>query len=110
MRPENLRLSLEPVEHFSIRGRIIEHIFAGSVIKTIVELINGQRLKVARHPGEEDIDVGTYVYVHWNPKKAIIVHTVEEQIYNVIENSSNKMYEEFEEKYSVQSEEAVNEK
>ena len=28
------------------------------------------------------------------------MHTVEEQIYNVIENSSNKMYEEFEEKYS----------
>ena len=100
VRPENLRLSQSPIEHFSIRGRIIEHIFAGSVIKTIVELINGQRLKVARHPGEEDIPIGTYVYIYWNPKNAIIVHTVEEQIYNVIENSSNKMYEEFEEKYS----------
>lgn len=104
VRPENLKLSMSPVEHFSIRGKIIEHIFAGSVIKTVVELINGQRLRVARHPGEDDIEIGSYVYVYWNPRKAIIVHTVEEQIYNVIENSLNKMYEEFEERYSSETE------
>ncbi|MCR4955482.1 MAG: ABC transporter ATP-binding protein [Lachnospiraceae bacterium] len=100
VRPENLLLSETKKEHFSIRGRIVEHVFAGSVIKTVVELINGQKLRVARHPNEEEFEVGTYVYVYWHPKKAIIVHTVEEQIYNVIEGTTNRIYEQLGEKYS----------
>lgn len=109
VRPENLKVSQTPVEHFSIRGKVMEHIFAGSVIKTVVELINGQKLRIARHPGEEHLEIGTYVYIYWNPKNAIIVHTVEEQIYNVIEGNSNKMYEEFEERYSGVSQEDTDE-
>lgn len=100
VRPENVRVSTSPVEHFSIKATIMEHIFAGSVIKTVVQLVNGQTIRVASHPGDEQIPVGTRVFLSWDPKKAIIVHTVEEQIYNVIEESSNKMYEKFEEEYS----------
>jgi spermidine/putrescine transport system ATP-binding protein len=96
VRPENVKLSETPVEHFSIRGKVIEHIFAGSVVKTEVELLTGQILKVASHPNDDHVEVGKRVYVHWRPKDAIIVHTVEEQIYNVIEQTTEKLYKEME--------------
>lgn len=96
VRPENVKLSETLVEHFSIRGKVIEHIFAGSVVKTEVELLTGQILKVASHPNDDHVEVGKRVYVHWRPKDAIIVHTVEEQIYNVIEQTTEKLYKEME--------------
>lgn len=96
VRPENVMLSATPVDHFSIRGKIIEHIFAGSVVKTEVELLTGQVLKVSSHPNDEHMEVGKRVYVHWRPKDAIIVHTVEDQIYNVIEQTTEKLYREME--------------
>ncbi|MCR5374057.1 MAG: ABC transporter ATP-binding protein [Lachnospiraceae bacterium] len=96
VRPENVKLSETPVEHFSIRGKVIEHIFAGSVVKTEVELLTGQILKVSSHPNDDHVEVGKRVYVHWRPKDAIIVHTVEEQIYNVIEQTTEKLYREME--------------
>ncbi len=115
VRPENIRLSAEPVSHFSIRGRIVEHIFAGSVIKTEVELINGQHIRVTGHPGDVKPEVDSYVYLYWKPKDAIIVHTVEEEIYNIIEQNSLKLYEKMEageiigEMISDDTEETVNE-
>ena len=96
VRPENVKLSETPVEHFSIRGKVIEHIFAGSVVKTEVELLTGQILKVSSHPNDDHMEVGKRVYVHWRPKDAIIVHTVEDQIYNVIEQTTEKLYREME--------------
>ncbi|MBO4213721.1 MAG: ABC transporter ATP-binding protein [Lachnospiraceae bacterium] len=96
VRPENVKLSEAPVEHFSIRGKVIEHIFAGSVVKTEVELLTGQILKVSSHPNDDHMEVGKRVYVHWRPKDAIIVHTVEDQIYNVIEQTTEKLYREME--------------
>jgi len=96
VRPENVKLSETPVEYFSIRGKVIEHIFAGSVVKTEVELLTGQILKVSSHPNDDHVEVGKRVYVHWRPKDAIIVHTVEEQIYNVIEQTTEKLYREME--------------
>ena len=96
VRPENVKLSETPVNHFSIRGKVLEHIFAGSVVKTEVELLTGQVLKVASHPNDAHMEVGKRVYVHWRPEDAIIVHTVEEQIYNVIEQTTEKLYREME--------------
>lgn len=96
IRPENLKISTEPIEHFSIQGKIVEHVFAGDVIKTMVELVNGQKLKVAAHPEQEPLPLGTRVNVYWNPKRAMILHTKEEEIYNVIEQSSQVAYEQME--------------
>lgn len=96
VRPENLKISVEAIEDFSIRGKIVEHIFAGDVIKIIVELVNGQKLKVAAHPEQDPLPLGTRVNVYWNPKKAKVLHTKEEGIYNVIEQSSQEAYEQME--------------
>lgn len=87
VRPENLKLSTEQVEGFRFRGQVREHIFVGSINKTMVEMPNGQMLKAETPAEDELIPVGTVVNVYWNPGKVVVMRTKEEQIYNVIEQS-----------------------
>ena len=87
VRPENLKITTDAVEGFRFRGQVREHIFIGSINKTMFELPNGQMLK-AETPAEDAlVPVGTVVNVFWNPGKAVVMRTKEEQIYNVIEQS-----------------------
>ena len=87
IRPENLKISPEPREGFRFRGQVREHIFIGSTNKTMIEMPNGQMLKSVTPAEDELIPVGTAVNVFWNPGKAVVMRTKEEQIYNVIEQS-----------------------
>lgn len=87
IRPENLKISLEHQEGFRFRGQVREHIFVGSINKTMIELPNGQMLKAETPAEDELIPVGSTVNVYWNPGKAVVMRTKEEQIYNVIEQS-----------------------
>lgn len=87
VRPENLKITTDAVEGFRFRGQVREHIFIGSINKTMIELPNGQMLK-AETPAEDAlVPVGMVVNVYWNPGKAVVMRTKEEQIYNVIEQS-----------------------
>ena len=87
IRPENLKISMEAKEGFRFRGQVKEHIFIGSTNKTMIEMPNGQLLKSVTPAEDELIPVGTAVNVFWNPGKAVVMRTKEEQIYNVIEQS-----------------------
>lgn len=87
IRPENLKISTEAKEGFRFRGQVKEHIFIGSTNKTMIEMPNGQMLKSVTPAEDELIPVGTAVNVFWNPGKAVVMRTKEEQIYNVIEQS-----------------------
>ena len=87
IRPENLKISTEEKEGFRVRGQVKEHIFIGSTNKTMIEMPNGQMLKSVTPAEDELIPVGTAVNVFWNPGKAVVMRTKEEQIYNVIEQS-----------------------
>lgn len=87
IRPENLKISTEPKEGFRFRGQVREHIFIGSTNKTMIEMPNGQMLKSVTPAEDELLPVGTAVNVFWNPGKAVVMRTKEEQIYNVIEQS-----------------------
>ena len=88
IRPENLRITREPVKGFSIKGRVTEHIFTGASTKTIIELLNGQILKASRTPDAEVFEVGERVNISWEPHRAAILHTSEDKLYDVIENNS----------------------
>lgn len=94
VRPENMKMSKEPVDGFDIKGMIKEHIFVGSATNTVIELANGQKVRASSSPEVELPDEGSAVNLYWNPKKCVILHTHEEQIYNVIENSEEKTAEE----------------
>ena len=87
IRPENLKISTEPKEGFRFRGQVREHIFIGSTNKTMIEMPNGQMLKSVTPAEDELVPVGATVNVYWNPGKAVVMRTKEEQIYNVIEQS-----------------------
>lgn len=87
VRPENLKIDREKHEGFSLRGQVREHIFIGSINKTMIELPNGQMLKAETPAEDELVPVGTTVNVYWNPGKVVVMRTKEEKIYNIIEQS-----------------------
>ncbi len=87
VRPENTRYSMEPVENFRLRGIVKEHIYVGSIIKTVVVLPNGQRLRLNQHPHSDLPPVGSAVTVYWDMDKAVIMHTAEDTLYDLIEDA-----------------------
>ena len=87
IRPENTRYSFEPVENFRLRGIVKEHIYVGSIIKTVVALPNGQRLRLNQHPHSELPAIGSAVTVYWDMDKAVIMHTAEDTLYDLIEDA-----------------------
>lgn len=93
VRPENMKASMEPRDGFTMRGTVMEHIFVGSTIKTIIELPSSQLVKMTNPPEDEVIPVGTNVYLYWLPKKAVVMHTREDRVYEIIEGAGNEKEE-----------------
>ncbi len=87
IRPENTMYSFEPVEHFRLRGIVKEHVYVGSIVKTVVALPNGQRLRLNQHPHSVLPEVGSAVTVYWDMDKAVIMHTAEDTLYDLIEDA-----------------------
>lgn len=87
VRPENIKYSLEPVENFQLQGIIKEHIYAGSIIRTVVELPNSQEIKIATHPEDTLPEPGTSVCLYWNEGKAVLLHTKGDRVYDLIEDA-----------------------
>lgn len=73
VRPEDMMFSLKPVEGFSIRGVVKEQIYVGNLVKMIVQLSNGEEVKINRFNQEELTDVGTLVYLYWDSEKGILM-------------------------------------
>ncbi len=87
VRPENTKYSLNPVENFRLRGIVREHVYVGSIIKTVVALPNGQRIRLNRHPHDELPKIGAAVTIYWDMDKAVIMHTAEDTLYDLIEDA-----------------------
>lgn len=51
VRPEDMMFSVNPVEGFSIRGVVKEQIYVGNLVKMIVQLTNGEEVKINRFNG-----------------------------------------------------------
>ncbi|KLU65953.1 MULTISPECIES: ABC transporter ATP-binding protein [Desulfosporosinus] len=85
VRPEKLKCSAAVVPGFNIRGTVKEHIYVGSIIKTIIELPNGQELKMSLLAGTPLISPGEVVWVYWEKDSTVVLHTHEETLYNLIE-------------------------
>ena len=93
VRPENMKASMEPRDGFTLRGTVMEHIFVGSTIKTIIELPSSQLVKMTNPPENEVIPVDTNVYLHWLPQKTVVMHTREDRVYEIIEGAGNEKEE-----------------
>ncbi len=87
VRPENIKITTEETPNFRIYGKVKEHVFIGSINKTIVELATGHEIKITTPQMEDLYPVGTMVNIYWKDNQGVILHTKEEQIYNLIEST-----------------------
>lgn len=85
VRPERMQYSLEPVEGFTIQGRVREQVYIGSVLKSIVVLPNGNEVKIERLAGQKLPDEGI-VYLYWNPEDGKFIHSEDHQFFQAVEN------------------------
>jgi spermidine/putrescine ABC transporter ATP-binding subunit len=86
IRPEKMKFSPAPMEGFDVIGVVKEHIYVGSVIKTLIQLGNGELVKVQRLAGQELPIIGSHVYIYWDRKDAVCIHTMNQIFYDAIEN------------------------
>ncbi len=87
VRPENVFLSETPVEGFTLKGFVKDHIYVGSNVKTVVELPNGNLLRINMHPMSKLAETGSLVSIYWDPAKAVVIHTKEDSMYDAIEDA-----------------------
>ncbi len=87
VRPENTKISMEKIEGFNLKGIIKEQIYVGTVMKTLVELPNGNVLKVNHHPDEVSYLNNSLVYIYWDIKKSVILHSKGDKLYDAIDDA-----------------------
>ncbi|PRR81012.1 ABC transporter ATP-binding protein [Clostridium vincentii] len=86
VRPEKIEISETPVKESSILGIVKEHVYVGSIIKTIVVLPSGQEIKMNKLPGMKMVSVDTKVYVYWKVEDAVVIESKSEEVFSIIDN------------------------
>ena len=71
IRPEYMDVSKTPVEGFDLPGTVKDFIYQGTVVKTALDIKNGQEIKYSRFEQDTDIAEGNQVYVYWRPEKPL---------------------------------------
>lgn len=79
VRPENTKISKEPVEGFNIRGMIKEYVYVGNMVKAIIVLNTGEEIKVNRLH-EFDYAVDDTVYIYWDLDAAVPIKKAQDVI------------------------------
>ena len=74
IRPEFLEVSKTPVAGFDMPARIKDFIYAGSVVRTSIDLVGGQEIKLSRFEMDSSLSEGEAVYVWWDPAKSVAIH------------------------------------
>ncbi|MEY8356706.1 ABC transporter ATP-binding protein [Lachnospiraceae bacterium 54-53] len=86
VRPENIRLTTEPEEGFSLEGIIKENIFVGSINKTIITLADGYEIKRNTIMKQELLPEKTRVYVSWEKRDAVVIKTLNQTVYASVDH------------------------
>ncbi|MDI9492843.1 MAG: ABC transporter ATP-binding protein [Bacillota bacterium] len=83
IRPEYVEFSKEPVEGFDVPGRVKDFIYMGTVVKTAVDLKNGQEIKYSRFEQDQTIRANDSIYLYWKPARAVAIKwgAIEEERY-----------------------------
>ena len=77
IRPEYLSVQEKPHEGFTLRARVKDFIYMGTVVKTSLDLPNGQELKLSRFEADSSLREGDERFVWWEPEKSIPIHREE---------------------------------
>lgn len=86
VRPENIKLSKDSVEGFSLVGKVKEHVYIGNVNKTIIVLPTGMEIKMNTTPKVALLPVDSEIYVYWEKEDAVVIKSENQEIFNVIDN------------------------
>ena len=79
IRPEYLRISREPVDGFSLPATVKDFIYMGALIKTCLDLKNGQEVKLSRLEADSSLREGDAVHLWWEAEKAVAIHDASRQ-------------------------------
>ncbi|MEA4973065.1 MAG: ABC transporter ATP-binding protein [Candidatus Metalachnospira sp.] len=86
IRPENMKYSYSPISGFSVFGVVKEYLYNGTVHKCIISLTNGHDIKLNSQSEKQMPKVGEGIYLYWNIKDAVIIHSIDDEIYKTIDN------------------------
>lgn len=73
IRPEYVEFTKEPVAGFDLPGLVKDFIYLGTVVKTAVEMKNGQEIKYSRFEQDHSVQPQDSVYLSWKPSKAVAI-------------------------------------
>ncbi len=73
VRPENTNYSKEKIDGFSMKGIVKEIIYVGNIIKMIVQMGNGEEVKISRFQEEGLPKPGEEVYIYWDVEKGVVI-------------------------------------
>lgn len=85
VRPERMKYSMAPVEGYSVKARVKEMVYVGSVLKAIVILPDGNEVKIERLAGQEMPPNGD-VYIYWDNGDGKLIHSMDDTFYKTIED------------------------
>lgn len=86
VRPEKMHFSPKPVEGFTVPAVVRDYIYVGSVLKCIAVLPNGNEIKMEKLAGEELPPIGEKVFICWEPEDAVLIHSLDNRLYQSMEN------------------------
>lgn len=73
VRPEYVEVAKNEVDGFDVHGIVKDFIYIGTVVKTAVDLINGQEVKYSRFEQDTSIQAGEKIFLYWKPEKAVAI-------------------------------------
>ena len=73
VRPEYLMLSKEKQEGFSLKAKIIDYVFMGTLVKAILLTEDGKEIKYSRFEKNQSLDIGDEVYLYWDYDKGVAI-------------------------------------
>ncbi len=91
IRPEYLKFSPEKILH-GVPAVVKDFIFAGSIIKTILQMNNGLELIVSTFTETEGIHLGDLVYVYWETKHAVPIRRKENLLMDVLAQTQREVF------------------
>ncbi|MCB6994555.1 ABC transporter ATP-binding protein [bacterium 210820-DFI.6.37] len=71
VRPEVMQYSKEPVDGFTLKGKVKNLIFVGAQYRTLVTMENGYDVKINRVKQDASYQEGDTLYLHWDLEDAV---------------------------------------
>ncbi len=73
IRPEHLEYGLAPAEGFDLPAVVKDFTYMGTVVKTALDLRDGQEVKFSRFEQDYGLREGEQLFLRWSPEKSVAI-------------------------------------